>query len=190
MEHQSWASFISAAMFGSTEALYCLAMNQLRKVSSSARGEIKNVVLRAISMFEHAAQLGSINSLIALARFYAKGLIVEPNITKSIEYYKKANELITLNDNPKDDYLFSIAYKELIEDNQLVWEPKNHFFWPLKYKYNTDEEILTLLLISKHKKDSKFIYIQLIFSKLVAIKVIKEFFHATYKDRKKKENNN
>lgn len=110
--------------------------------------KVKKDINKALYYLFEAAKLDNINAIEYLASIYQFGeLNMKEDLEKSFEYY---NKLIDL--GRKDDDTFI----DLIKTGKLEWESKSHFAWKFNtIKTDVEDQILTLLLISKHRNLSK-----------------------------------
>ena len=127
---------------------------------------------KAIDLYEKAASLGNCFAMKNLASIYEKGLKgVAIDFEKSAFHYFKLYK--TNNENTALE-----SFLNIISFEKVTWQPEYHHHWKSKSPQKLNQQIITLLLISRSKNNSKKKFVSSMFIKGISMKVIRFLCHA------------
>ena len=183
-----------AAFFGNTFALFNLAYFYLNQ-------EPENNLSKALKLLEDASELGSTDSMVFLAEIYFNGTRIDKNLEKSFFLFQKACNLGDVNAMKKygeilkeqgnydksayhfynyfmlkNQKKFQYLILDLVRENCVTWKPEYHRFW-CHDKLVLNSQIVVLLLVSKHRKNSSIVNSKNLLIKGVIIIVIRFLCH-------------
>ena len=130
---------------------------------------IKKDIHKAIELYERASSLGNKIAIFQLGEIYEKG-DVESKLEQDFE--KACFLYFSGFTNFKDDYSQQKFIELIIQKrDQIIWRKEYHIYWDKSEKLN--QQIVPVLLVSKHRKESKIKKMESVFVKGITMNIIK-----------------
>ena len=151
------------------------SIRNLAKIYLNGKYNIEKNIEKAVQNFEISSRMGDSQSLFELAKIYHNGNeMIDVDLDKSAFYYYKCYKL-----NKKKRFESLLILKKNFKQNKINWREEFHLFWMSTPELNN--QIIAILLSSKHRKESKMESVRKYLVKGISKNIIKFLCHLKQK---------